>query len=99
MNPDCGAVNEMEPYCFADKDGHIFSFTGDNLAASVNPPAVYGQIAFDAGGRYMFDFTDCDLDSLTTGMKVKMSFRKKYQDNKRDISGYFWKAVPIVKEA
>ena len=99
VNPDCGAVNEMEPYCFADKDGHIFSFTGDNLAASVNPPAVYGQIAFDAGGRYMFDFTDCDLDSLTTGMKVKMSFRKKYQDNKRDISGYFWKAVPIVKEA
>lgn len=98
VNPDCGAVNEMEPYCFSDKAGHIFSFTGDNLAASINPPAVYGQIAFEAGGRYMFDFTDCDLESLSTGMAVKMSFRKKYLDEKRDISGYFWKAVPIVKE-
>jgi len=98
VNPDCGAVNEMEPYCFADKAGYIFSFTGDNLAASVNPPAVYGQIVFDEGGRYMFDFTDCDLDSLTTGMPVQMTFRKKYQDRKRDVTGYFWKAIPTVKE-
>ena len=98
-NPECGAVKESEEYCFANKTGNIFSFTGDNLAASVNPPAIYGQIAFEEGGRYLFDFTDCDLDTLTTGMPVRMSFRKKYFDEKRDTSGYFWKAVPITKEA
>ncbi len=28
-------------------------------------------------------------------MPVTMSFRKKYDDKNRDISGYFWKAVPV----
>jgi hydroxymethylglutaryl-CoA synthase len=98
VNPDCGAVNQMDEYCFSDKPGKIFSFTGDNLAASLNPPAIYGQIAFDDGGRYLFDFTDCDLASLKTGLPVRLSFRRKYLDQKRDIAGYFWKAVPIIEE-
>jgi len=99
VNPDCGAANAMDEYLFSDKPGKIFSFTGDNLAASLNPPAIYGQIAFDGGGKYMFDFTDCDLNSLKTGQPVELSFRRKYSDEKRDIAGYFWKAVPIIKEA
>ena len=100
VNPDCGAVDEMEEYCFSDKVGHIASYTGDMLAASNNPPAVYGAIDFNGGGKYYFDFTDCDLDALETGMPVAMSFRRKYYDQKRDIVGYFWKAVPVkeVKE-
>jgi uncharacterized OB-fold protein len=85
----------MEDYLFSDKIGHIASFTGDMLAASLNPPAVYGQVEFEGGGKMMFDFTDCDLDELVTGIPVAMSFRRKYYDEKRDISGYFWKAVPI----
>jgi uncharacterized OB-fold protein len=88
----------MEPYRFSDKKGKIVSYTGDNLAASLNPPAIYGQVVFEEGGKYMFDFTDCDLESLSTGMGVEMSFRRKYRDQKRDIAGYFWKAVPIKEE-
>ena len=95
VNPECGAVDEMDPYRFSDKRGRIASYTGDMLAASQNPPAVYGQIVFDGGGKYMFDFTDCDLDNLAVDMPVTMSFRRKYFDPKRDISGYFWKAVPV----
>ncbi|MCF8024752.1 MAG: zinc ribbon domain-containing protein [Desulfobacteraceae bacterium] len=95
VKPECGATGEMEPYCFSDKKGRIASFTGDQLAATLNPPAIYGQVIFAQGGKYMFDFTDCDLESLTTGMKVEMSFRRKYRDEKRDIAGYFWKAVPL----
>jgi len=98
VNPECGATDEMSPYCFSDKKGRIASFTGDNLAASINPPAIYGQVVFEQGGKYMFDFTDCDLESLTTGMSVEMSFRRKYRDQKRDIAGYFWKAVPTKEE-
>jgi len=94
VNKDCGAVGEMADYRFADKIGHVASFTGDMLAASVNPPAVYGQVEFEGGGKMMFDFTDCNLDELETGMAVGLSFRRKYYDEKRDISGYFWKAVP-----
>jgi uncharacterized OB-fold protein len=84
----------MEPIRFSDKTGHIASYTGDMLAASLNPPAIYGQVEFEGGGKYMFDFTDCEIDALSTGMSVTMSFRRKYHDEKRDISGYFWKAVP-----
>ncbi|MCJ7772901.1 MAG: zinc ribbon domain-containing protein [Desulfobacterales bacterium] len=94
VNPECGAVNQMEPYPFSDKIGKIASFTGDMLAASVNPPAIYGAVEFEGGGKFYFDFTDCDLGSLKTDMPVYMSFRRKYFDERRDISGYFWKAVP-----
>jgi 3-hydroxy-3-methylglutaryl CoA synthase len=98
VNPECGMADNMEAYCFSDKTGRIASFTGDNLAASMNPPAIYGQVTFEQGGKYMFDFTDCNLDSLSTGMAVEMSFRKKYSDQKRGIAGYFWKAVPQREE-
>jgi 3-hydroxy-3-methylglutaryl CoA synthase/uncharacterized OB-fold protein len=94
VNPDCGAVDAMEQILFSDKTGRIASFTGDMLAASVNPPAIYGAVEFEGGGKSYFDFTDCDLESLETGMPVNMSFRRKYFDERRDISGYFWKAVP-----
>ena len=98
VNPECGAVNTLEPYAFADKKGRIASFTADNLAASVDPPAMYGQVEFDGGGKFMFDFTDCKMDELETEMAVTMSFRRKYFDAKRDISGYFWKAVPVKED-
>jgi 3-hydroxy-3-methylglutaryl CoA synthase len=94
VNPECGAADEMEPIRFSDKTGQIASYTGDMLAASLNPPAIYGQVEFEGGGKYMFDITDCKLDELATGTPVAMSFRRKYYDEKRDISGYFWKAVP-----
>jgi uncharacterized OB-fold protein len=75
--------------------GTLFTYTGDNLAYSPSPPVTYGLINFDGGGRYWFDLTDCDLDSLKMGMPVKMSLRRKYMDKVRGISGYFWKAVPV----
>jgi len=99
VNPDCGAIDEMQPYRFSDKQGQIASYTGDMLAASYNPPAIYGQIQFEEGGKYQFDFTDCDLDALSVGMPVSMSFRRKYADRKRGIVGYFWKAVPWREES
>ena len=95
VNPECEAVGTQEPYRFSDKLGNIASFTGDNLAASLDPPAIYGQVEFEGGGKYMFDFTDCALDELSPGMPVTMTFRRKYYDETRDISGYFWKAVPV----
>ena len=94
VNPECNAVDETEDYLFADKIGRIASFTGDMLSSTLNPPAIYGQVEFDGGGKYLFDLTDCDLEDVKTGMRVHMSFRRKYRDEKRDISGYFWKAVP-----
>ncbi len=92
-NPSCGAANEMEPYRFSDKKGHLFTYTSDSLAPSFSPPAIYGIVTFEGGGRYNFDLTDCDLESLKVGMPVEMTFRRKYRDAVRGIHGYFWKAT------
>ena len=93
VNPDCGAVDEMESYPFADKKGVIFSYTSDSLAFGISPPSIYGVIDFEGGGRAWLDITDSDLDSLKVGAPVKMTFRKKYFDPHRGIHSYFWKAM------
>jgi 3-hydroxy-3-methylglutaryl CoA synthase len=98
VNPDCGAIDRMEDYPFSDKKGYIFNYTGDMLAASFDPPAMHGQIDFEGGGRYWFDFTDCTLQDLKVGRPVEMSFRKRYFDDKRNVYGYFWKAVPTKEK-
>jgi len=98
INPDCGATDQMEDYVFCDKIGHITSFTGDGLASSISPPAIYGLIDFDEGGRLYLDITDCELDSLKVGIPVKMNFRRRYADKRRSIYAYFWKAVPILEK-
>ena len=77
------------------KTGLIKTFTGDLLTVSVDPPAVYGMIQFEEGGRFMADFTDCELAEVWVGQPVKLSFRKRYTDKDRGFSGYFWKAVPL----
>jgi hydroxymethylglutaryl-CoA synthase len=95
VNPDCGAVDQMEGYRFSDKKGVLFTYTGDNLAASIDPPAIYGFVDFDGGGRFWFDITDCDLDSTKVGMPVEMTFRRRYVDESGGVYGYSWKAMPV----
>ncbi|PIV19725.1 MAG: 3-hydroxy-3-methylglutaryl CoA synthase, partial [Deltaproteobacteria bacterium CG03_land_8_20_14_0_80_45_14] len=80
INPDCGTVDQMEDYPFSDKKGKLFTYTGDNLTFSEDPPALYGIVDFEGGGRYWFDITDCRLESLKVGQPVQMTFRRKYQD-------------------
>jgi 3-hydroxy-3-methylglutaryl CoA synthase/NAD(P)-dependent dehydrogenase (short-subunit alcohol dehydrogenase family)/putative sterol carrier protein len=98
VNPECGAFHSQEDYEFADRPATVKSFTGDMLAVSVDPPAIYGLVQFEGGGRFMADFTDCELDNLKVGMPVKMAFRIHHADEERGFTGYFWKAVPVVSE-
>jgi len=94
VNPECGAADEMEEYCFADKMGRLFSYTSDSLAFSVSPPEMYGVIDWDGGGRYLLDITDSEAESLKIDMPVEMTFRRRYVDEGHGIIGYFWKARP-----
>jgi hydroxymethylglutaryl-CoA synthase len=93
-HPDCGAVNEMEGYGFSGKRAKLFSYTVDNMSFTLNPPFLFGLVDFEGGGRFVFQLTDCEADDLVVGMPVRMSFRKKYEDNAKGFEGYFWKAVP-----
>jgi 3-hydroxy-3-methylglutaryl CoA synthase/NAD(P)-dependent dehydrogenase (short-subunit alcohol dehydrogenase family) len=94
VNPDCKAVETQVPHEFADEPAFIKSFTGDNLSVSMDPPNVYGMVQFKNGGRFMADFTDCELSEVRVGQPVSFSFRKRYEDEKRGFTGYFWKAIP-----
>lgn len=98
VNPHCRAIHSQEDYEFADVPATIRSFTGDMLAVSVDPPAIYGMVQFEAG-RMMADFTDCELDDLKVGMPARMVFRRHHTSPERGFVGYFWKAVPLVAEA
>jgi uncharacterized OB-fold protein len=94
VNPDCGAVHSQDDYEFADIPARVKTFTGDLLSVSVDPPAIYGMVQFEGGGRIMADFTDCELDDIKVGLPVQMAFKRKGVDKERGFVNYFWKAVP-----
>ncbi len=95
VNPDCGAFHSQEDYEFADVPARVKTFTGDMLSVSVDPPAIYGMVQFEGGGRLLADFTDCELDDLKVGLPVQMAFKRKGVDQERGFVNYFWKAVPV----
>jgi len=89
----CQAQGDFDDYNFARRKAIVFSFTQDNLAAVVDPPASVVLVEFEGGGRAFFDLTDRDPAKVEIGMPVEMTFRKVHFD--RGISNYFWKARPV----
>ena len=96
VNPNCGALDTQENHPFADEPGRINSYTADRLTYSPDPPACYGMIQFETGGRWMMDFTDIDEGELAVGKPMRMTFRIKDIDAQRGFRRYFWKAAPAV---
>ncbi|MGU9979738.1 hydroxymethylglutaryl-CoA synthase family protein [Phreatobacter sp. HK31-P] len=97
VNPNCTAVDTQEPEPFAAKTGRINSYTADRLTYSPDPPACYGMIQFEEGGRWMMDFTDVDEKDLAVGNPMRMMFRVKDIDSQRGFRRYFWKAAPAAE--
>ncbi len=99
VNPACHETGTQVDYEFADVPAVVKSFTGDLLAVSVDPPSVYGMVQFEGGGRFMADFTDCELADVKVGQPVTLTFRRRYTDKDRGFTGYFWKAIPLKVES
>ncbi len=100
VSPNCGAVDSQKDHPFAEKTGRLNSFTADRLTYSPDPPAYYGMVQFEGGGRLMNDFTDIDPDEeLDVGLEMRMMFRVKDYDNARGFRRYFWKATPVQTNA
>ena len=89
----CQAQDDFDDYSFVGQKAVVFSYTQDNLAPAVDPPASVVLVEFEGGGRAFFDLTDRDPAKVGIGMPVEMTFRKVHFD--RGISNYFWKARPI----
>jgi 3-hydroxy-3-methylglutaryl CoA synthase len=94
VNPNCNAVDSQEPHGFAEKRGRVNSYTADRLTYSPDPPACYGMIQFEEGGRWLMDFTDIEADALAVGQTMRMMFRINAIDTQRGFRRYFWKAAP-----
>ncbi len=62
----------------------------------MDPPAYFGLVEFDGGGRTMVDFSEVDPETFDVGTEVQMRFRLKFLDKRRGMRHYFWKAVPVA---
>ena len=89
----CQAQDDFDDYNFARRKATVFSYTQDNLAPVIDPPASVVLVEFEGGGRAFFDLTDRDPAKVEIAMPVEMTFRKLQFD--RGLSNYFWKARPI----
>jgi hydroxymethylglutaryl-CoA synthase len=89
------ASHTQEDYCFAERRARVVTFTADNLTYSPNPPCLYGMIDFEGGGRMTVEFADAHADEIEVGREVRMMFRVKAVDERRDFIKYFWKAAPV----
>lgn len=101
VNPGCHHAGEMDPYHFADEPARIRTWSSDWLTYTPEPPAHYGMIEFERGGRFMADITDWDPGQVSVGQPVRMVFRVRGRDPQRGMIRYFWKAAPLAtaKEA
>ncbi len=102
VNPNCNEIGSQVDQPFADLPGRVMSYTADQLTYTPDPPAYYGMVQFDEGGRMMVDFTDVDPARLAVGAPMRMVFRVKERDPARGFTRYFWKATPAdgaAKEA
>jgi 3-hydroxy-3-methylglutaryl CoA synthase/uncharacterized OB-fold protein len=98
VNSECGAIDSQNAFSFAESRGRIVSWTADNLTYTPDPPAYYGMIDFDEGGRLMMDLTDVGTTPIAVGSSVRMVFRIKDRDAQRHFDRYFWKAALIEPE-
>ncbi len=94
VNPNCNAFHSQDDQSFADFPARVLSWSADYLTYSPDPPAYYGMVQFDPGGRLMADFTDVDRGAVEIGMNMRMVFRVKERDAQRGFVRYFWKAAP-----
>jgi len=96
VNPHCKALDSQDDQSFADRPATVMSYTADQLTYCPDPPAYYGMVQFDGGGRMMVDFTDVDEGKVDVGTPMRMTFRIKDVDAARGFVRYFWKAAPVA---
>ena len=92
VNPDCNALDSQDSYSFADKQGVVLTWTADRLTFDWSPPAYFGMVQFDGGGKLMMDFTEVREGGIDSGSRISVHFRVRQFDPQRGFRKYFWKA-------
>ena len=89
----CRSKDQFEEVRLVGKKAELFTFTKDNLFASVDPPMVMSVVEIEGGYRIYCQMTDRHPDQVKVGMPVEMTFRKIHEA--RGLNNYFWKCRPI----
>ncbi|AZT82503.1 hydroxymethylglutaryl-CoA synthase family protein [Marinobacter sp. NP-4(2019)] len=95
VNPECGELDSQDDYPMSAVQGRVKTWTADRLTFDWNPPAYFGMVEFEGGGRLMMDFTEVEPGAIETGVPVSVHFRIRQFDNQRGFRKYFWKATPV----
>jgi len=89
----CRAKDNFEEVRLVGKKGELFTFTKDNLFATVDSPQVMTVVEIEGGYRIYCQMTDRNPDGVKVGMPVEMTFRKIH--DARGLNNYFWKCKPL----
>ncbi|MCZ6770713.1 MAG: OB-fold domain-containing protein, partial [Proteobacteria bacterium] len=92
----CRAQDSQSPESLSPMLGRVKSFTEDWLAYTPSPPYIYGHVEFQDGANVMLEFTDFQAGQVAVGDTVRMVFRVKDFDLKRNFRRYFWKPAPLL---
>ncbi|KPK48070.1 MAG: hypothetical protein AMJ77_00920 [Dehalococcoidia bacterium SM23_28_2] len=90
---ECHAKDEMDSVRMSDKQATVFTYSMDYLSGTTDVPLVIAVINFDGGGRMLSMMTDREIDELSVGMPVEMSFRKIRAAG--GVHNYYWKSTPV----
>lgn len=96
VNPNDHAFGTQEDYPLAERPARILTHTADSLTYTPSPPAYYGMVEFDGGGRLTAEFADVEPEDVEVGRPMRMVFRVKARDEQRGFTKYFWKASPAA---
>ncbi len=89
---NCQSRDDASPVPLSEQPGTVFTYSMDYIAGATDTPLVIAVVDFDGGGRVLCMLTDREVDEISVGMPVEMSFRKLRVVN--GIHNYYWKAVP-----
>jgi uncharacterized OB-fold protein len=92
----CGEMDTLSPESLSDLRGRVKSYTEDWLAFTPLPPYIYGNVEFPDGANCMLEFTDFAPGAVQVGSEVRMVFRIKDFDTRRNFRRYFWKPAPLL---
>lgn len=80
------------------KEGKLLTYTIIRVAPSQfmdQAPYAMGVVELNDGVKILSQIADCDLDKLEIGQKVRIEFRKIYQEGEAGIICYGYKCVPL----
>ena len=95
----CGS-REMEEYTLSEK-GRVISWTVVRYPTEEfkdYAPYVLGLIELDDGIRLVAQISDVNLEEIRTGMRVRLTIRRAFEESESGIIRYVFKFVPDFTE-